>query len=186
MTDLLSAVPARHHPAGRFPVWAPAGCAVLVGAAVGMALWVSAHVEVDASLHDAALFGHLASLVVGFGAVLSVDWVGLLWALRQRELADVLRAARTAHLPIWGGYAGLVLTGMLLSPDLSSPMTWTKLALVIVIGWNGLVATALVAPLGETLEPARARRLHLLSGGSVAVSQLGWWGTMLIGFLNAR
>lgn len=171
---------------GRLPLWAPAGCALLMVVAVGAVLWVSLHLEVDAALHDAALFGHLASLVVGFGAVLAVDWVGLLWALRRRELVDVLRAAHTAHLPIWAGYAGLVLTGMLLSPDVTSPMTWVKLALVVVIGWNGLVAMTLLVPLGEDPEPSRARRLHLVSGVSVVLSQLGWWGAMVIGFLNAR
>lgn len=171
---------------GRYPAWAPAVVGVLVSLTVVAALWVSSHLEVDPVLHDAALFGHLASLVVGFGAVLAVDWVALLWLLRQRTLADVLATAGNAHLPIWAGYAGLVLTGMFLGPDLSSLLTWTKLGLVILIGWNGVVAMSLMTPLSRVVEPSTMSRLHLASGASAALSQAGWWGAMAIGFLNGR
>lgn len=172
--------------AGRYPAWAAAAAGLLVSVAVAGALWVSCHLEVDPVLHDVALFGHLASLVVGFGAVLAVDWVALLWLLRQRTLADVLVTAGNAHLPIWAGYAGLVLTGMFLGPDLSSWLTWTKLALVVLIGWNGVVAMSLMTPLSRIVEPATMSRPHLASAASAALSQAGWWGAMAIGFLNGR
>lgn len=171
---------------GRLPAWAPVGCAGLMTVAIGCCLWVSAHIDADRTVHAAALFAHLASLVLGFGAVLSVDWVALLWLLRLRDLADLLRAARNAHLPIWLGYAGLVTSGILLEPDLSSTATRVKLALVLLIGWNGVVATVLQAPLSISPGGSPTRRLLLISGTTAAVSQLGWWGAMAIGFANGR
>ena len=129
-------------------------------------------------LQRGALFVHLASLVFGFGAVLAVDWVALLWVLRRRPLGDVLRTSRNTHLPAWLGYAGLLASGALLEPDLSSWATRVKLALVVLIGWNGLVATVMPEPLDRVAgtsaasgptPPARVRSLTLLSqlGGGV-------------------
>lgn len=168
------------------PVWAPVGLAVLVSLGVAGTLWVSSHLEGDPALHDAALFGHLACLVLGFGAVLAVDWVALLWLLRRRALDDLLRAADTAHVPIWLGYAGLVLTGMLLEPDLANPATQAKLALVLLVGWNGALAMSLRTPLARLAGRAPAGRVLLVSAVCAGVSQVGWWGAMLLGFLNGR
>lgn len=178
-------VTSTRHVHGSFPKWAPAGSAALITVALGAALWVSTHIECDPVLQDVALFGHLASLVLGFGAVLAVDWVALLWVLRQRTMADILRAAENAHLPIWIGYAGLVVTGILLEPDLDGWATRAKLLLVLVIGWNGVVATCLQSPLAAT-SVVTPRALLMTSGASAALSQAGWWGAMVIGFLNGR
>jgi hypothetical protein len=165
------------------PGWAPlavtgAGIAVAGGAC----LWAAGHVHPDRVLHDAALFVHLASLVVGFGAVLTVDWVALLWLLRRRRLTDVLTTASNVHVPIWAGYAGLVLSGVLLEPAVDSAVTQVKLALVLLIGWNGLVAMWL-----HHLLQGEVRRVVIaVSAVSAGVSQAGWWGAMVIGFANGR
>lgn len=127
----------------------------------------------------------MASLVLGFGAVLAVDWVALLWVLRQRALPDILRTADNAHLPIWIGYAGLVATGMLLEPDLTGAATRVKLVLVLLIRWNGIVAMTLQTPLAAA-RTSRSRALLISSGSSAAVSQACWWGAMVVGFLNGR
>lgn len=168
------------------PAWLPPGLVVLVASALAGAVWLSTRLLPAAPVADAALFLHLASLVVGFGAVLGVDWVALLWVLRRRHFSDVLRAADNVHVPVWVGYAGLLVTGTLLNPDLGSRLTWVKIALVLVVGWNGALAMALhrglvAAPSGEV-----PRRLMLWAGLSAAVSQAGWWGATVIGFLNAR
>jgi hypothetical protein len=162
------------------------GAAALVAVLVGGSLWASTRLHGPPWLHEAAMFAHLAGLVLGFGAVLAVDWVGLLWALRCRPLAAVLRAADNATTPIWLGYAALVVSGALLGPDLSSPMTRLKVALVVVIGWNGVAASLLKPALARAGRRAPARRLLLASGAAALVSQAGWWGAMVIGFLNAR
>jgi hypothetical protein len=165
------------------PGWAPlaaTGAGIAVAGAV--CLWTATTVHPGRAVHDCALFVHLASLVVGFGAVLSVDWVALLWVLRRRRLSDVLVTAGNVHVPIWAGYSGLVLSGVLLEPSLGSPITQVKLALVLLIGWNGLVATWL----HHVLHGDVRRRLIVVSALSATVSQLGWWGAMAIGFVNGR
>ena len=92
---------------------------------------------------------------------------------------------RLTTLPCRSGpaYAGLVLSSLLLEPNPYSPLTLLKLALVLVIGLNGVVA------LGVQRALAREADLRWMAvGGSAAViSQLGWWlATVLIGFLNAH
>jgi len=149
-------------------------------AAIGCGLWAAIHVHPHALVYSGALFVHLASLVVGFGAVLSVDWVALLWLVGRRDLAEVLNAADNVQVPIWTGYTGLVASGIALEPDLSAPFTIVKLALVVVIGWNGL----LVSWLAPRLRVGSQRALTL-SGMSALVSQLGWWGATVIGYVNA-
>ncbi|GAA6527610.1 hypothetical protein [Intrasporangium sp. DVR] len=180
MTTILDAGPSE---APHLPSWTryiAAGIALpVLGAA---SVWTACHLAPDQTLHDVALFAHLACLVVGFGAVLTVDWVALRWLARQCDLSDVLRQAGNVHVPIWGGFAGLVLSGVLLEPDVTSPMTQAKLGLVLLIGWNGLLAMWLHARLTD--DPRR-HRLGL-SAVTASLSQLGWWGAMAIGFVNAR
>lgn len=169
--------------APRLPSWAPylvAGLA-LTGGGAG-AVWTAGHLAPDAALHDAALFLHLACLVIGFGAVLTVDWVALTWIAGRCQLHDVLRQAENVHVPIWAGLVGLVLSGVMLEPNLTDPLTQAKLGLVALIGWNGLLAMWLHARLSE--DPGR---FHLgISVISASLSQLGWWGATMIGFLNTR
>lgn len=164
------------------PSWAPYVAAGLALTGLGAAaLWTTSHLTPDRILHDAALFGHLACLVVGFGAVLTVDWVAFLWVVGRCNLTQVLRQASVVHVPIWGGFIGLVLSGILLEPNLASRITQVKLVLVLLIGWNGLLAMWLHARLSENQHRFRLS----ISMLSASVSQVGWWGAMVIGFLNA-
>jgi hypothetical protein len=165
----------------------PSGVALALAAPTGVtaAVTIAYHVEVPAAVHEVALFGHLAALVVGFGAVLAVDWIGLQWLCRRARLVDVLATASRLTVPIWLGLSGLIATGALLSPDPTSPRTLTKLLLVGFAGING----AYVHRLNPRLTRAGdAPPMALLSRGvaSTTVSQLCWWGATVIGFLNAR
>lgn len=151
----------------------------------GLACFVAAHVEADPVLHTGALFLHLASLVVGLGAVLRVDWEASLWLLGRRSLRDVLRLAAGSHTLIWAGLAGLVLSGVLLHPDLSSPLTRAKLAAVLLIALNGVQAHSLQDRLAAS-RGLPSTRLLLWSSASAGLSQVGWWSATLIGFANAQ
>ncbi|MEU5807526.1 hypothetical protein [Streptomyces sp. NPDC047718] len=165
--------------------WTVAAGALGAVVVLAAALWCSAHVHTDPALHSAALFAHLASLVLGFGAVLSADYHGLLWATRRCSFAEAIGATARLHVPIWAGLAGLVLSGMMLRPDLGSPLTLAKLGLVLVLTLNGLQAGLL----GRRLEAAggSVRRRALVWGGVTAlVSQVCWWGAVVIGFLNSN
>jgi hypothetical protein len=86
---------------------------------------------------------------------------------------------------VWIGLTGLVASGALLAPDTGAPLTRLKLALVALVALNGRYASHLHAALVRSVTPV-PRALLLRGLGVGAVSQLGWWGATVIGFLNAR
>lgn len=174
---------------------------VILAAAVVLALVVavavSTRVEVAPRVRDAALFVHLASLVLGFGTVLAIDWFGMRWILGKTEMPEMLAITAALTPPIWLGLAGLVASGVVLGPDVSSPLTLLKLLLVTIVAINGVHARALhraFARLPDAPQRRRHRRRWLsasrrlmirgmMSGG---ISQLCWWSATVIGFLNAQ
>ncbi|MEU3429846.1 hypothetical protein [Streptomyces gardneri] len=147
---------------------------------------MSLHLQADPLLHNVALFAHLASLILGFGAVLAIDYYGLLWLLGRRSLPDTLEHAAPLHVPVWLGVGGLLLTGMLLHPDPNAPLTQVKLVLVLVIALNGVHATALHHRLTDLGHRGPTTGLLVRGGASAVVSQMSWWGAVIIGFLNSR
>ena len=180
------AVPLRVPPPGRLPFWVLAVLGVAAGAVLGGAVWAATHLQVDPALRTGALFVHLSSLIISFGAVLAVDWFALLWLLGRQSLTDLSKVSAAAHLPIWLGLLGLVLSGALLRPDLSQPLTWLKLVLVLLVTLNGLRAYAIGEQLARYPAGIVPYRLLRRAGGTAAVSQLGWWGATIIGFLNVQ
>lgn len=168
------------------PVWALAALGVLSSAVLLAACWVADHVHADPPVQIAARFLHLVSLIVGLGSVLAVDWFAVLWMLGRRRLSDVLRTACALQVPIWLGLAGLVVTGLFLRPDLASPLTLLKLGLVLVITLNGLYAHWLGQRLDGCRDGRVPRTLRIRTSVAASVSQLGWWGASLIGFLNSQ
>jgi hypothetical protein len=152
-----------------------------------LVLTVSPDLPVPADLHHLLLLGHLAALVVGLGAVLAIDWHGLLWLLRRIELAELLTVTSRLTTPVWAGLTGLVATGALLSPDTAAPLTRLKLVLVALVTVNGLHAGAVHDALLRASATGGRLPLPLLVRGLTvgAVSQLGWWGATVIGLLNS-
>ncbi|MGW1375534.1 hypothetical protein ACWD6P_14835 [Streptomyces sp. NPDC002446] len=168
------------------PLWALVVLGVLSPAVLAAACWVAGHLHADPPLQLAARFLHLVALVVGLGSVLAVDWFAVMWMLGRRRLAEVLRTACTLQVPIWLGLAGLVVTGLFLRPDPASPLTLVKLGLVLAVTVNGLYAHWLGQRLDRCGNAPVPRRLRIQSGAAAAVSQIGWWGASLIGFLNSQ
>jgi hypothetical protein len=148
---------------------------------------VSPDLPVPAHLRQVVLLGHLAALALGLGAVLAIDWHGLLWLLRRIELPELLTVTSRLTAPVWIGLTGLVATGSLLSPDVDSSLTRLKLVLVLVVTVNGLHAGAVHDALLQASATSRSLPRRLLARGMAvgAVSQLGWWGATTIGLLNA-
>jgi hypothetical protein len=165
-----------------------------VSEAAVIGLWLlvvasAAAISIDhPALHFVALFVHLVSLAVGFGAVVVVDVYGLLWCLGRRASGDVLALATMANALIVVGVIGLLVSGTVLNPDLSSPLIRLKLALVLVILVNGVNAhrfthrlRALPASVaGDAIPWQYVRRAAVV----VSISQVAWWGAMAIGFLR--
>ncbi|MEX0172301.1 hypothetical protein [Streptomyces sp. LMG1-1-1.1] len=168
------------------PSWLLTALGLAATAGIATACWTAGHVHADASLLTVARFLHVAFLVVGLGSVLAVDWFAVLWLTGRRPLAGVLDTAVALQTPIWAGLGGLVVSGLFLRPDLHSPLTLVKLGLVVAVTVNGLWAHRL----GQLLDAHRTstvpRRLLVRSGLAATVSQTGWWGACLIGFLNSQ
>ncbi|TXS40917.1 hypothetical protein EAO75_39375 [Streptomyces sp. uw30] len=175
-----------HADASPTPLWVLAAAGLLSCAALAAVCWMSGHVHADTTLQTVARFLHVAALVVGLGAVLAVDWFALLWLLGRRRLADILNTACTLQVPIWLGLAGLVATGSFLNPNLTSTLTLIKLGLVLAITLNGLYAHRLGQHLDQYRDRPVPRSLLVQSGAAATVSQLGWWGASLIGFINSQ
>jgi hypothetical protein len=148
--------------------------------------FVAPHLRAGADVRRVALFVHLAALVLGFGAVLTLDWSGLMWILRRQDLVTLVRIAQAVHMPVWLGLAGLTLSGALLRPDTTAPLTVLKLLAVLAVALNGLGAAVVQRRL-LALDGRTPPIPLLLTAGLVAmVSQLGWWTATVVGFLNAQ
>ncbi|MDL9977759.1 hypothetical protein [Microbacterium candidum] len=135
-----------------------------------------------------ALFVHLASVVVGLGAAVMVEYNGLLWMLGRRRIGAVNEAEHTLSFVVWMGIAGLLASGLFLHPDLGNPLTDLKLAAVLVLSMNGVAVTRLAHELQRLPDDMPFRRtpraLRWWATESGIVSQLAWWTAVIIGMLN--
>ncbi|MEU4213362.1 hypothetical protein AB0F13_25845 [Streptomyces sp. NPDC026206] len=166
--------------------WTLGGAAMAICAVWAASVWISVHLQADATLHTVALFVHLASLVLGFGAVLVADYFGLLWITGRCSLRDALGSAGRLHFPIWAGLAGLVASGTMLHPNPSSTLTCVKLVMVLVLSLNGLQAGLLNKRMAQHGSTDPAPRFLAWGGATALVSQICWWGAVIIGFLNTQ
>lgn len=162
---------------------------LIVAAGWAASIWIGTLLEPPEWLHGIALFVHLASLIIGLGAVLMVEWYGLLWATGWRSVRDLRQVDRTLRLPIWVGLIGLLASGALLQPQLDSPPTIVKLVAVLVVALNGVALTRwtsyfsrLPPRLPFRMLPTKARVRFI---ASAVVSQAAWWTAVVIGMLNS-
>ncbi|HET9773020.1 MAG TPA: hypothetical protein VFS16_19135 [Acidimicrobiia bacterium] len=163
---------------------------VFVGAAWAVAVTAAALMPLEhAGVAKAALFVHLMSMAVGFGAVVMVDVYGLLWLLGHRTLSEVMALVKAAHGVIGLGVGGLLASGIALKPDITSPLARVKLALVLVLMLNGVAAQRTLHRLCASLpEQVRGANIpwavfqRVLS--AALISQSTWWGAITIGFLT--
>lgn len=176
-----------HHAGARPLTEQPAVVGLLGVATVLLAIGISQDMTLQGRLRHAVVFAHLGSLVVGFGAVIAINMYGALWLVGRRRVTEVRRLAQAAHILVWVGFVGLVATGALLHPSLSSGRTKVKMILVVVAAANGAWETALLNRLNDLPADASARdhpslvRSALASG---SVSQLCWWGATIAGFVT--
>jgi hypothetical protein len=105
------------------------------------------------------------------------------WKVGQGYLTNPYRRTLFLHRVALATTPVAAALAPLLEPDITSPLTQAKLGLVLLIGWNGLLATWLHARLSR--DPGRLR-LRCICAATASVSQLGWWGAMVIGFLHGR
>jgi hypothetical protein len=136
-----------------------------------------------------ALFVHVVSMAVGFGAVVMTDVYGILWLLGYRTMQDIVSLAVAAHGVISLGVGGLLASGIALRPDLSSPLARLKLGLVLALMLNGVAAQRMLHGFRHTL-PSEVRGANVPWAAfqrmlaTAVVSQSTWWGAIAIGFLT--
>ncbi len=137
------------------------------------------------------LFIHLVSLVVGFGAVLTTDFFGLLWVLAYKRVPFTL-LMDTTHITqklIWLGWFGLVCSGigLLYLKGYVDNLTKVKLFFVLLVGLNGIYLH-FINKAFEKLKNIEAKNIPLLLKFRITLgsftSQLGWWGALFIGFIH--
>lgn len=167
----------------RARLWPVAGAAVVL--AWLLVLVLGLRIQAGPAVADLARFGHLAALVLGFGAALTVEWFGLLWVLGRRPLSTVTQVAQGAHLPIWLGLVGLAATGVVLFPEQLTAAGMLKLVAVLVVALNGIAAARMQRRL-DAAGPAVDRSLQRRAAITALISQLGWWSAVTIGFVNAH
>jgi hypothetical protein len=148
------------------------------------AMWIAPSIHVGPVLHQLALFGHLAALVIGFGAVLTIDWFGLLLITNRRSIDTVLHTAHSAQGLVWLGLIGLLITGLLLEPDTSSRVVMVKLVAVLTVALNGVYIAAVVDRLVAYGTDSPPWSLWFRGGMSLMISQIGWWTATVIGYIN--
>ena len=143
----------------------------------------------DPQLHRAALFIHLMSMAIGFGAVIMVDVYGLMWLFGFRTLANMVELTTVAHTVIAVGVGGLLASGIALNPNLSSPLSRFKMGLVLVLMLNGVAAQRMLHRMRKALPPDTRGGNIPWSGfqrmlAAAMISQSTWWGSIAIGFIT--
>lgn len=140
-------------------------------------------------LHSAMLFVHLASIIVGLGAAVVLEFNGLLWTAGRASLQELRQSEGTISTLAWLGILGLFFSGAFLEPDFDDPKTILKMLAVLLVAMNGVAMTKLTAELarlpGRTRFSALPSRVRLWCVWSAVVSQVGWWTAVLIGMLNS-
>ncbi|MGY2130208.1 hypothetical protein [Blastococcus sp. SYSU DS0617] len=133
------------------------------------------------------LFIHLGGLVLGFGSVLVTDLYGLLWLRDRVRFPQVVRVSSVTENFVWAGWGVMVATGiplLVLKGEIDNLLV-VKLFFVVLIGLNGLLLHVLHDRIRgyEQGRDVPAKVLFRLSF-ALLVSQVAWWGALLIGFLH--
>lgn len=133
------------------------------------------------------LFAHLSSLILGFGSVMVIDSFGLLWLAKKVPLSLVSKVANVTQRLIWVGWCGLVISGLglILMKGYVDNLTQIKIFFVAMIGLNGFFLHYIKKDFEKIPDKAAIPTiLKLRMGLATTISQTGWWGAMLIGFVH--
>ncbi|MDQ3014640.1 MAG: hypothetical protein M3Q73_02160 [bacterium] len=134
-----------------------------------------------------ALFIHVISFIIGFGAVIVIDTFGSLWLIKRVKLATVNTVANVTEKLIWLGWSGLVLSGsvLLYHKGFIDNLTWIKLFFVLMLGLNGLFLHSIKKSMERLGTPEELPKIIMFRTAlASAISQLGWWGAISIGFYH--
>ncbi|MFE4544797.1 hypothetical protein [Arthrobacter sp. NPDC056727] len=152
-------------------------------------LLVGNFVDCGPELHRIGLAVHILALVLSFGTILVVDWLGLLWLMGKVQMHESPKLEAASKPLIWGGLALLLASGALIQPDLTNPVTVIKLVCVLGLMLNGLsigpAMHRMFALPAETRFSELGRRLRNRLLIALSISQACWWTAVLIGLVNS-
>lgn len=129
------------------------------------------------------LFIHFIFIAVGFGAVIVIDTFGFLWLRKKVALELVMKVADVTQRLIWIGWSGLVISGIVLLGLMGwhvGARTALKLFFVAMLGMNGIFLHYIKKAFERGEVPMGRMVL------ATVISQIGWWGAIVIGFLNTN
>jgi hypothetical protein len=133
------------------------------------------------------LFIHLSFLILGFGSVLATDLYGLLWVKDRVRFTQLISVSGHTKKFIWAGWFGMVAAGiplLILKGEIDNLLV-IKLFFVALIGANGVLLHYLHQKVEVYSKGEQVPRLFMFRlTFSLFISQLGWWGALLIGFLH--
>lgn len=133
------------------------------------------------------LFVHLSCLILGFGSVLVTDLYGLLWIRDRVRFTQIVKVSGVIEKFVWAGWGGMVAAGiplLVLKGEIDNLMI-LKLAFVVLIGINGIFLHLLQKKLREFRDDDDVPDIFMFRLMlSIILSQLGWWGAIIIGFLH--
>lgn len=136
------------------------------------------------------LFAHIVSLITGFGSVIVIDAFGMMALRGKVQISFLNKVAETTQRLIWLGWAGLVCSGigLITIKGYVDNLTKIKLFFVLMLGINGIVLHFIkksMERLGQIESMSQVpASLKFRVGFASAVSQLGWWGALTIGFVH--
>jgi hypothetical protein len=152
-------------------------------------LLVGHFVEFGPVLYRIGLAGHILALVLAFGTILVVDWLGLLWLMGKVHMHASPKLEEATRPLIWGGLVLLLASGALIQPDITNPLTAVKLGCVLILMLNGLsIAPAMHKMFAfprETSFRELGGRLRTRLLIALSISQACWWTAVLIGLVNS-
>ena len=150
--------------------------------------------DVFSVAEDVIRFVHLVAIAVGFGTVVSTDFLSV-WRVNKPITAEYLRAVEAAHHVIVPALAvawvtGICLIGLLTSFELAAFSTklWMKLIVVSQLVLTAYVIKRFVMPIlrfneGRTLMEAPLGDM-LIMAFCAGMSMAGWGSAILLGGLG--
>jgi hypothetical protein len=142
---------------------------------------------VDTTPFYILLFIHLASLILGFGSVLVTDLYGVLWIRDRVRFRQLVHLSGITGWFVWAGWGGMVASGipLILLKGAIDDLMIVKFFFVALVGLNGIPLHMLQRRLKSFAEGDDVPDIFMFRLGlSLFVSQLGWWGAILIGFVH--
>lgn len=131
---------------------------------------------------------HLIFLVVAYGSVLILDFIGLLWLIGRLGREKMLKLTAWAQPVIWTGLIGMLISGAMLGPDIARPLTRVKMGLVIALALNGLNLDALRARTKQLSEQSfwgSPNSYKAWSIVSILLSQALWISIVVVAAMNS-